>query len=116
MQTVAIQHQSDVTSSRPPNDSGGDSYTLRLVVVLAKRKRLLALAAALGTIAGLAFAFLIPPQYASITRIMPPAQNQSLATSVLGQLGPLAGLAQRDFGLKSSSELYVQLLKSRTVE
>jgi uncharacterized protein involved in exopolysaccharide biosynthesis len=51
--------------------------------------------------------------YTATTRILPPQQSQSLASAMLGQLGPLAGLAGRDLGLKNPNDLYVAMLESR---
>jgi capsule polysaccharide export protein KpsE/RkpR len=45
---------------------------------------------------------------------LPPQQTQSLASAMLGQLGPLASLAGRDLGLKNPNDIYVAMLESRT--
>jgi tyrosine-protein kinase Etk/Wzc len=59
--------------------------------------------------------FLLPNQYEAATKIMPPQQAQSTATAMLGQLGALAGLAGKDIGLKNPSDLYVGIIKSRSI-
>jgi len=59
--------------------------------------------------------FLLPNIYIAETVILPPRQSQSLTASMLGQLAPLAGLVGKDLGSQNSSELYVTMLKSRTV-
>ena len=57
-----------------------------------------------------------PPTYTATSRIMPPQQNQSSATALLGQLGSIASLATGGKDLvKNPSDLYVAMLKSRTV-
>ncbi len=70
-------------------------------------------------------AFLIPKEYVSTTRLMPPDQTNSglamLATAATAQasstLGPGLGLAASDLlGLKSSGALFVGILTSRTVQ
>lgn len=58
---------------------------------------------------------LMPNVYTAETVIMPPRQNQSLTASMLGQLAPLAGIMGKEIGGQNSSELYVAMLKSRTV-
>jgi tyrosine-protein kinase Etk/Wzc len=65
----------------------------------------------------LAITLLWPATYTASSRIMPPQQGQSVANAVLGQLGSLATLATggKDFGVKNPSDLYVAMLKSRTV-
>ena len=62
-------------------------------------------------------AWVWPKSYTATTRIMPPQQSQSsLASSMLGQLGSLAGLTGSSLGLgKSSSDVYLYVLHSRTV-
>ena len=46
------------------------------------------------------YALILPNIFTATARILPPQPSQSLASSLLGQLGPLAGLAGRDFGIK----------------
>lgn len=58
---------------------------------------------------------LIPNKYTGRTRLLPPQQNQSVATMMLGQLGPLAGLAGKDLNIKNMNDVYVAMLKSRTL-
>jgi len=90
-------------------------HFLEPFIVLAKRKSLV-LWTTLG--AGLASAIVslfLPQIYTATTRVMPPQQSQSIASSMLGQLGPLAGVAGRDLGLRNPSDLYIALLRSRTV-
>ncbi len=89
-------------------------------IVLAKRKsfilKFVGIAAALTTIT----VFLLPKTYTANSKIMPPQQNQSMgaaaALSQLGQLGPLAALAGKDLGLRNPSDVYIALLRSRTVQ
>lgn len=61
---------------------------------------------------------LLPPTYTSTTRLMPPQQNQSLASLFMGQLGisPLASMAQKDLGLKNPADIYVGVLGSRSIQ
>jgi tyrosine-protein kinase Etk/Wzc len=69
---------------------------------------------ALGALVlGFAVAFLLPSQYASTSRIIPPQQQQSVLGSILSQLGAagLVGLG----GPRNTAELYVHLLRSDTV-
>jgi uncharacterized protein involved in exopolysaccharide biosynthesis len=88
---------------------------LDFFIVLAKHKMLiigLPLAAALVA-AGVSF--LMTNIYIATARILPPQQSQSSASAMLGQLGALAGVGSAQFALKSPNELYVGMLKSRTV-
>ncbi len=72
----------------------------------------------LGLALGLLVAFLIPPRYTSITRLMPPdnASGSSLAMAasmVASRGGEIAGGL---LGLKSSSDIFVGILTTRTVQ
>lgn len=96
-------------------DQDQDVFFLDFLLLLAKRKRLtVALPLAVGVLAAI-ISLLLPNYYTAETKILPPQQNQSLAASMLGQLGPLAGLAGRDLGLKNPMDMYVAMLQSRTV-
>jgi tyrosine-protein kinase Etk/Wzc len=57
----------------------------------------------------------MPNYYAAVTKILPPQQNQSNAALALAQLGPAAGVAGASLGIKNPNDLYVGMLKSRTV-
>jgi tyrosine-protein kinase Etk/Wzc len=63
----------------------------------------------------LSAALLIPKTYTASARILPPAQSNSVATAVMGQLGPLGGLAARDLGVKNPADTFVTMIRSRTV-
>src|SRR6476469_9662187 len=58
---------------------------------------------------------LMPNYFAGVTKILPPQQNQSSAAMALAQFGPAAGVAAGSLGLKNPNDLYVGMLKSRTV-
>ncbi len=90
-----------------------------LLTLLAGRWRLLAKAASVGAIVGLALAFLLPTRYTAVTTILPPSSSSSLASVFAAQsggLGTLAGLSGGNFGFRSPAEVCDILLRSRTVE
>jgi uncharacterized protein involved in exopolysaccharide biosynthesis len=110
------------TPASPPVSAGGQTGPcnfLDLLIVLSRGKRIilrttLAAAAASGIVA-----FVFSNRYTATTRILPPQQSQSLAASMMGQLGalgPMAAMAQKDLGLKNPNDIYVGMLASRTVE
>ena len=81
------------------------------MIVLAKHKKLVAgLPMAVAVIAT-AVSFLLPNVYQATTRMLPPQQPQSGAAALLSQFGGAAALA----GLKNPSDLYMGMLKSRTI-
>ena len=74
-----------------------------------------------GLLASTLVAFLIPARYKSTARLMPPDSNQggglSMAAAALsGGAGSLEGIASDMLGLKSTSEIFVGILSSRTVQ
>jgi hypothetical protein len=74
-----------------------------------------------GTLVFVAIAFLIPPGYDSITRLMPPdTQNSSMMSMLAAVTGKgsdsLTGYAGELLGVKSSGALFIGVLHSTTVE
>jgi capsule polysaccharide export protein KpsE/RkpR len=85
------------------------------------RRKILAKFAAWGAAASILIAVLIPSQFASTTRLMPPdsAQGQGLAmfAAAAGKLGGnLASIGNELLGLKTSDDLFAGVLLSRTVQ
>jgi uncharacterized protein involved in exopolysaccharide biosynthesis len=74
-----------------------------------------------AAIASTLVAFLIPSRYESTARLMPP-DNQSgsglamAAAAMSGAAGGLGGIASDFLGLKSTSDVFVGILTSRTVQ
>jgi uncharacterized protein involved in exopolysaccharide biosynthesis len=90
--------------------------------ILWQHRRFLLRAAAIALVLGLLFAFIIPKEYTSSGRIMPPDNSGSsmamfaaLAGRSTGELGGLANLAGSLLGGRNSSALFVDLLRSGTV-
>jgi uncharacterized protein involved in exopolysaccharide biosynthesis len=89
---------------------------LDVLIVLAKHKVLVLGLPAAAALVSAAIALLLPSYYTGVTKILPPQQTQS-TSAVLAQLGNLAGLGggAATAGLKNPNDLYVGMLKSRTV-
>ncbi|HEY7335879.1 MAG TPA: Wzz/FepE/Etk N-terminal domain-containing protein [Bryobacteraceae bacterium] len=86
-----------------------------IALTLAKAETfILSLALAGGFITALVV-LRMPPMFTATAVIMPPQQQQSATSAFLGQLGPLAGLAERDLGLRNPTELYLGILGGRTI-
>jgi tyrosine-protein kinase Etk/Wzc len=97
----------------------GEARVLDLLIVLSRRKRLIFYTTIATAAVTAIVAWLLPNRYIATATILPPQQNQSLAASMIGQLGalgPMAAMAQKDLGLRSPNDLYVGMLHSRTVE
>ncbi len=96
-----------------PHDGNFDM--IELAIIFAKRKVLLLglpiVAAALSAV----LVSVAPPIFSASTRLLPPQQAQSGTAALLSQLGGMAGAAAGVAGLKSPVDLYIGMLKSRTV-
>jgi tyrosine-protein kinase Etk/Wzc len=87
------------------------------LIVLAKRKSFIFKFVGVAVILAIITVFLLPKTYTANAVIMPPQQNQSMAlTAMASQLGPLAAMAGKDLGLRNPSDIYIAMLRSRTVE
>jgi uncharacterized protein involved in exopolysaccharide biosynthesis len=92
---------------------------LDLLIVLAKHKRItLGVPLAAGIVSAV-ISLLLPNYYTGTARILPPQQSASAASALLNQLGgALGGLASAAggaLGVRNPNDLYVGMLKSRTV-
>ena len=104
--------------------------TIARLRLLWERRRFLGKALLCGLAVSLLLAFLIPVRYQSTVRLMPPDQSSGglagMLAAVSGRggdsrdagsgLGGLAGVASDVLGLKTSSDLFIGILQSRTVE
>ncbi len=66
-------------------------------------------------------ALLLPVRYEAKVMLLPPQQNSSMASALLGQMGNLGGLGALGsltggLGLKTPADMYISMLTSRTVE
>ncbi len=88
---------------------------LDLAIVLAKHKKFVLGLPLVVAILAAGISLLLPNIYTGTTTILPPQQSQSGASAMLAQLGGVAALAGGVAGIKSSSDLYIGMLRSRTV-
>ena len=106
----AVPAQMETWVEEPPGPG-----LLDLLLALAERKwSILGMTLAGGLIMAVV-AFLIPPMYTATASIIPPQQQQSTASALLGQLGPIAAVAGGNLGLRTPSDLYIGILGSRTI-
>jgi tyrosine-protein kinase Etk/Wzc len=85
------------------------------ILYLARGKKVIFLCAMSMTLGALALAFLLPKQYLATARILPPQNNASASSAMMGQLGDLAILAGRDLGIKNPNLIYIAILRSDSV-
>ena len=97
------------------DENSGGIKLLDILQTLAENARLLIFGPIVVGLLALGVSFLFKPSYVAKTTIMTPQQQQGAAAAALAQLGALAGAAGAGAGPKSPAELYIGLLKSRTV-
>jgi uncharacterized protein involved in exopolysaccharide biosynthesis len=93
---------------------------LDLLIVLAKHKRLVLGLPIVAAVVAAIVSFLLPNVYTGTTKILPPQQSASAASALLNQLGGalggiLGGAGGSALGVRNPNDLYVGMLKSRTV-
>jgi len=92
------------------------SHMLEPFIVLAKHKNLILWTVLAAAVVSAVISLLLPKAYTANAKILPPKESSSIASAMLGQLGPLLGAAAgKDLGLHDPNDVYVAMLHSRTV-
>lgn len=106
--------ESTVIKSDEQSQHDGISI-IAILIVLAKRKKLVFGLPFASACVAAAVTMLLPNIYSASATLLPPQQAQSSAGAFLSQLGGAASLAGNLAGLKNPNDLYVGMLRSRTV-
>lgn len=85
-----------------------------LLILLARNKRLVIGLPVLAAVLAAAVSLMVPDVYRASAKLLPPQPVQSGATAMLAQLSGVAG-AVTGGALKNPNDLYVGMLRSRTV-
>jgi tyrosine-protein kinase Etk/Wzc len=96
-----------------------DVHLLDLLIILSKRRKFIVLFTVGVAVLTAITVLLLPSEYTAETLVLPPSQNSSMSSALLGQLGgssALASAAGASLGIKSPGDMYVSLFHSRTVE
>lgn len=107
------QTQNNVT----PSESGAEPSSIGLLdmlTVLVRHKRLLIVFPLVVALVVAGITLMLPPVYRATATLLPPQQGQSGAAALLSQLGG-AGAMLSAAGLKNPNDVYVGMLKSRTI-
>lgn len=108
-------------SAATDSRTGSEEDFLATLQLLSDKRQLLFRVALWACVVSVIIAFLIPSEYESTVRIMPPDSMNSagsLLTALLGKGngGELAAMAGSLFGVKGSGALFVDLFRSRSVQ
>lgn len=123
--TLASDAQQDIGQSPLSDEKAASAAHLSLldyfVVIVEHKRAVLSITAAFGVVI-LILSYVLPAQYTATVSLLPPQQNSSLSSTLASQFGGGAtGMAALALGggslsLKNPNDMYVGLLKSRTVE
>jgi uncharacterized protein involved in exopolysaccharide biosynthesis len=92
---------------------------LSALIVLAERKRMILLTTVIFAVVAAMVSLLLKSRYTASVTFMPPQQNSSLSNAFVSQMGSMSGvaaLASSGLGLKNPNDMFVGMLKSRSVE
>ncbi len=111
----------DEESASVPEAAATEVSLLDIAVLLMQHKRFIARFVLGAAVLAAAIALVLPVTYEANIVLLPPAQSSSMASALLGQLGGLGALGSLSslaggLGMKTPADMYVSLLKSRTVE
>jgi uncharacterized protein involved in exopolysaccharide biosynthesis len=113
MSEDATNHESRIANHTVEQE---ETSFLDFLIVLAKHKKIVLGLPAVAAVIAAIVSLMLPNIYTATTKILPPQQSQSNAVAFLGQLGVLGGgLTQSALGLKNPSDVFVAMLKSRTL-
>ncbi|HEU4819224.1 Wzz/FepE/Etk N-terminal domain-containing protein [Janthinobacterium sp.] len=93
----------------------GDFSPVDVLIILAKNKKLIIFFPLVAVLVAIVVTLLLPNVYKASVTLLPPQQAQSATAAILSQLGGVAGAAAGVAGLKNPNDLYVGMLKSRTI-
>lgn len=106
-------------NAEPPKKETEEISLFDLLIVLAEqRSTILWITFGFAVLAVLA-SVLLPSKYTATVSLLPPQQNSPMSSALasqVGSLGGMAALAGTSLGIKNPNDMYVAMLKSRTVE
>jgi len=108
----------DAILPEDPRPATGVNF-LEFLIILAGRKRLVAVVTGIAVLAGVVTSLLLPVRYEATTQLLTPQQTQS-AAMMMSQLantaaGSMAALTAGGLGLRNPNEIYIGMLNSRPI-
>jgi len=106
--------------SPEPSFEEDDLTFLDILLIITQRKKLVGVVTAICTGVAVILAFALPQSYTATVIILPPQGNTSMSSLLASQLegmgSAVSGMAGSMLGMKNINDMYVSMLKSRTVE
>jgi uncharacterized protein involved in exopolysaccharide biosynthesis len=97
-----------------------DLTFLDVLLIITQRKKLVGIVTLICTAIAMLLAFALPQEYTATVTILPPQGNSSMGSMLASQLegmgGAVSGMASGMLGMKNVNDMYVSMLKSRSVE
>lgn len=110
----------DILLPSIPSFEQEDLGFLDILLIITQRKKLVGIVTAVCTAVALILAFALPQEYTATVTILPPQGNPSMSSMLASQLsgmgGAMSGVASSVLGMKNINDMYVSMLKSRSVE
>ena len=104
----------------PPLEEEEDLTFLDILIIITQRKKLVGKVTAICAAIALILAFALPQSYTATVIILPPQGNTSMSSMLANQLSGMSnavsGMAGSMLGMKNLNDMYVSMLKSRSVE
>ncbi len=119
MRQIAENNLGSIAPLEETSEKRREMSFLDLLLVLLRRKRFIFTVSIALAVVGALVSLILPSRYTAEAILVPPQQSQSLGNMLLSQfggLGSLSSLASGSLGLKNQADMYVSMLKSRTVE
>lgn len=109
-----------VSAAVPGEESSGDGISvLDILIAIAEQKHIVMFFGILAACMAIGVSLILPKNYTATLTLLPPQQNSSIGAAFsaqIGSMGGLASLAGSSLGIKNPNDMYVAMLKSRTVE
>ncbi len=102
-----------------PDTKDDEISLMDLFIVLAERLRTILIVTGVFAVLAIVISLILPESYTANVTLLPPQQNSSMGAALasqVGNMGGMAALAGASLGIKSPNDMYVAMLKSRTVE
>lgn len=110
--TEPLLNEDDVRAAR--------ERAIAKLTLLWNQRRFLGRIAGVGLLAATVIAFSIPKRFTSTTRLMPPDQGpgngMAMMAALASKAGSLGSIGSELLGLKTTGDLFIGILQSRTVE